>query len=134
MLIEDSKFGENILIYASEINSHTRKILEIAKPVRMKLILDIILFLAQSVQFTTAMNPFPITPSIASLVAIEMRTPSAVLSISANLYEDFCCNCFRLSGVESPIYWMLNEGVTLSSSLKDFNVSQKFFAGESEMS
>lgn len=95
MLIEDSKFGENILMYASEINSHTRKILEIAKPVRMKLILDINLFLVQSVQFTTAMNTFPITPSIASLVAMERRTPSAVLNISTNLSEDFCCNCFR---------------------------------------
>lgn len=85
ILVEDSNFGENILMCASEINIHTRQMLEIDKPMRMKPVLEILLFLVQSVQFTNAMNPFPRTPSTASLVAMERRTPSAALNISADL-------------------------------------------------
>lgn len=67
----------------SVIISHIRKILEIAKPVRIKPIVDN-LFLAQSMQFTSPINPFPKTANTDSLITTKMRMPSTTLSISAN--------------------------------------------------
>lgn len=62
---------------------HIRQNLEVAKPARIKLIVEILFFL-QSMQLTNPINPLPKSSNIDSVIATKMRRLSIILSMSAN--------------------------------------------------
>lgn len=110
-LPEIYKSGKNIFINPSIIINHIRQILEIAKPVRIKLIIEMFLFFTQSVQVTSPINPFPKNPNIDWLTDIKMRRLSTILSISANLWYCFLYIYldYRLQNEAYVVAWWKND-------------------------
>ena len=99
-MLDISIDGKKSFAYTSKVIIHVVKILVVANPVRIKPILESFLLLTQSVQFTSTINVFPKTPSIASPVATERRMLSSVLSISANFQDCFCWTWYGLPAAE----------------------------------